>query len=218
MKRMIVVVCALLIVALSVGATAKQITSDDIVYPSDNAPASVKEGAVCWNLASYLTYADLADKSKVVVVADVLDTFTAADRHSPEKLISYATVRVAEVIKGDVKKGDSILVQDNGYICVDDVGAATAVYSNSGGPLMEKGNRVLLFLNVPTSALASHPTLEEDSYYVVTQWSIGVFFYDADGRYHAAARYANHIALRGWMLYDYEPKTLRKIKKLSDIT
>ncbi len=184
----------------------------DIVYPEENAPTNTVFSLSSWNTTTYLTYADLANKSKAVVVADVLDTFTAVDRHSPNQLMSYATVQVAEVIKGDVKKGDSIIVQDNGYMCVDEAGDTTAVYSNSGGPLMETGNRVLLFLNTPPSS-ASCLTESGQPYYTLTQWSIGVFFYDKDGRYHAAACYDEYIDGKAWMLYDYEPKTLKEIKQ-----
>lgn len=213
-KWVSVAACVALVVLGVVRVSVTEPLPADIVYPFENAPTSVVADFACWSLGAvtYYTYADLADKSKAVVVADVEEIFREQDAHSADTVLAYATVRVAEVIKGDIKKEDSLTVQDNGYIQVDKVGNATDVYSRSGGPLMEKGNRVLLFLTVPPS-LTSCLSVSEQPYYTLTQSTIGVFFYDEDGRYHAAACYDDHIAARGWMLYDYTPKTLKEIKQ-----
>ena len=179
-----------------------------IVYPDMNMFAKVSSGNSMWGEPEYLTYKDLANKSDIVVVADVVKTIKPTDPTSDTRLEPYATVLVQDVIKGDVQKNENLFIRDNGYIFIDEITKEEiGAFSFSGGPIMKKGNRVLLFL------VKSDTLYGRQEFYEIADMNIGAFFYDTDGCFRAAAYYSLPN-LWGTMLDDYTPKSIEEIKML----
>lgn len=217
-KLVSAVACAALLALVGVNILQKDTPPTDIVYPSDivypaeNTPSDYMSGQNMWDESVFkeFSYADLAERAALIVVADVTDVVLEhAKSYDENTFLSYAKVSVCEVLKGDVAIGESLYVSDNGLMCVD----LSVALTYSGGPLMEKGNRVLLFIKPYTTR-----TMENgEHFYVFLSRFLGPFFYDEDGKYHEVWCYSDRDPITTIMptkLADYEPKTLEEIKEL----
>lgn len=207
----LVAACACVaVLVLSVVSIWEQDQTAGIVYPSENVNARYFEQNASWFERVYFDYAELAEMAEVIVVADVTDIVLEHAKGYDETVFrSYAKISVCEVLKGDLVAEDVLYICDNGYSCVDPVMSLTF----SGGPLMEKGNRVLLFVQSEKT-----DTMENGQrYYSFLSIFLGPFFYDADGKYHEVRCYSEigvDRKLFPTSLVDYEPKTLDEIKRL----
>jgi len=140
-------------------------------------------------------YAALYDAADLVVVADVSQV------QADKEIIRFshlAQTHVVTTLKGDVVKGDILLVRDNNF---------GETHTTDGGLMLEKGNRVLLFLEASGAE------------YTYVFGGTGKFFCLGDGRYVSAATYSNSFGgeFSLWSraeLYDYTPRTLDEIKNL----
>lgn len=203
----LVAACACVtVLVLSVVSIWEQGQMAEIVYPTENAPTKYMQSEDSIYPARYsFNYADLALFADTVLVAEVTDTFLTLSVTQDDEYRSYANVKVAEVLKGTVGKDATICVQDTAYI---EIGKED-VYSVAGGPLMETGNRVLLFLSAPT---VEGNTANDMVYYTQAVPWIGVFFYDRDGCYHVASDYGRESDM--FKFTDHTPKTLSEIRRL----
>lgn len=160
-------------------------------------------------VTSYIDYVALAKQSNVIVCADVVQNY----REETDKgYLVYAKIKVRDVLEGDVQKGDMLLVEDTAGGRKDDDGQYQIV-TLYGDPLLEKGNRVLLFLYTPVEP---HTSSNGEVTYAVFG-SVGKFFYDTDRRYHWSMLYNERYPDEykpSMMLWDPEPKTLKEIQKL----
>lgn len=178
-------------------------------YPTDN-EIICNELTICYASPEYYSYAELAEKAAIIIEADVLELVRVdAQTHTD----CYARVKVREVLKGDVRKREVLCVEQGGFIYHGGTGGTA-----DGGPLMEEGNRVVLFLNdtaeIPSMEDFKETTPDGDILYF--QSTLGLFFLDSDGKYHASKTYNEnypHISI-GVRLKDPAPKTLGEIKVL----
>lgn len=209
-KLVSAVACAALLALVGVNILQTDTPPTDIVYPSENTTTVYLEHNGMWAETVYYTYAQLAENADTVIVADVNDILLEHAEEYDETVFNYfAKVSVREVIKGNVAVNDSLYVIDNGLVCPER--SFTATYS--GGPLMERGNRVLLFIKQHNTN-----TLENgESFYTFLSVFLGAFYLDEDGKYHEVSCYSDQkpeAGLRPEKLVDYEPKTLEEIKEL----
>ncbi len=188
------------------------------VYPDQNIAASQLPDSTCWAECPPVDVAAMAHGADSVIVADVVDRrleLSPEYKEHPDAahiFESYPQVVVREVLKGDLTEGDTIFVWDHGYY-YDDVPQTESSWTPSGGPFMEKGNRVVLFLDEKED---SRKTPSGEDYYTLWSSYLGVFFLDQDGLYHERATYATDYAFRRLIgpfeFTDDEPKTLDEIK------
>ncbi len=201
----LVAACACVtVLVLSVMSIWKQGETTKIVYPSENSLVSGEHSNADMYVGPYyLNYADLALFADTVVVVDVVDTFQGIWTKEEDVRLPYANVKVREVLKGNVRRGKTICVQDAAHI------EEGKVYSFAGAPLIETGNRVLLFLSAPVE---DRDTVNGTAYYRQALPWIGAFFYDRDECYHAAAEYGggNHSV----RFTQTSPKSLQEIQAL----
>ncbi len=183
-----------------------------IVYPDENAVCvQSKDIPLSVAFKESFTYAELAEASEFVIVADV----TAIEKTGENKAFRrMATVKIVEALKGTCRAGDTLCVLDNVFWrdgCTSD-----------GGPMLECGNRVLLFLS--SAHLMRDGEMINIYTYTRVMPSLGKFFYDRDGRYHESRTYAEEFTQDSremmWDRFfdDYEPKTLEEIKSLLNIS
>ena len=209
--RTVVAVAACITLLVLIGASIwRHNQSFEIVYPSQNGNANYMEQNASWYETVYYDYAELAKTAQVIVVADVLGVvLEQASGYDETVFCSFARVSVCEVLKGDIASKDIIYVCDNGFSCVD----PTMVLTYSGGPLMEKGNRVMLFLRYEEG----NEMENGKKFYTFLSPFLGPFFYDEDSQYHEVLCYSDVGTERDLFpvkLTDYEPKTLEEIKQL----
>ena len=157
----------------------------------------------------YTHYVDLARDADAIVCADVVQEY----REETEKgYLIYAKIKVRETLKGDVQAGDTLLVEDTAGGRKDEQGQYQIV-SLYGDPLLEKGNRVLLFL----LKLQELHESENGQVSYALFGSVGKFFYDADGKYHWSMLYNGKYPKDykpSMMMWDPEPKSLKEIREL----
>ncbi len=205
-KLVAVAACIALVLT---GVTAGKQGTADIVYPTCRAPSSDADYASGdLNMGPfYLNYADLAALADIVVVADVVNTFSENSSQTDTVRLSYADVRVRTVLKGrfrnGVRRGKTICVQDGLYIEND------TVVSYSGGPYIETGQRVLLFL---AASDGTDKTAAGTAYFKQATPYIGAFFYDRDGCYHAASSY-NENGGGTYRLTEQPVRSLRSLRR-----
>ena len=180
-----------------------------VVYPSENTPLVIADSESKVELSTYFglkepyTYSSLAAACEVIVVADVTESEVG---NRTLLCRNYAYVSVREVLKGDVSKGDILCVAE----------PTTGMYSNNiEYPMMQHGNRVLLFL-ITMPYTRDNPQGENVPVYgFVNEYpSIGKFFFDRNSKYHEAYTYIGAPVVSTPLFTDYEPKTLEEIKKL----
>ncbi len=213
MKRIACMVMAVLLLLTVCGCA---FVEGDIVYPNQNIPCILRDSTDSISQVAYYDYQELSAVSDIVVVADVVEN--QCEYYQSNCFRLYAKIAVNDALKGTVEKGETLFVGENGYAYRNEAGERGDTYTSCGGPLLEKGNRVLLFL--------VEPEVQEGSYFTTANgeglWTfyampIGKFFYDKDGKYHASATYAKDYTdtyCNYSMLTDYTPKTLNEIKKL----
>lgn len=212
--KLVSVAASLVLIALvGVNVFREGASPADIVYPSANLKAIYMEHYEMFDGIHYYSYAELAENAEAIIVADVKDVLLEhAEEYDENVFNCFANVSICEVIKGDFSVGDSIYVIDNGLVS-QDASENTIALTYSGGPLMEKGNRVLLFIKPhKTNTLQTG-----EKFYTFLSVFLGAFFLDEDGKYHEVSCYAERepeTVLNPTKLEDYEPKTLEKIKQL----
>ncbi len=215
MKRIACLTMAVLLLSLS-GCAEKE---DAVVYPEIDEKTTLIEGDNRHKLSFY----DMAQEASVIVCADVTEAITVPVE-SGWKIACSARVEIKEVLKGGLPIGESICVEENGVAYAYLVDENRQPYPSEtnditrratlcGGPMMVKGNRVLLFLTGEGDNLGS----EENPYYI-TPGSSGKFYLDRDGKYHNSMlyykEYDENIHKFYSQLADIEPKTLDEIKTL----
>lgn len=179
-------------------------------YPDENEKCLFKDDH-SWHQTRYYDYAELANEADMVVVVDVVST----DRFKGNLYnIPYANVAVCEVIKGDTcLSGETLRVRDNGTSLYNKDLDSWVSKTKCGGPLMEQGNKLLLFLRTDGRIATS----DGEPLYEFANNMISKFFYDRDGKYHSSATYCEQFGtnyMMSDMLEDYSPKTLDEIKRL----
>ena len=185
----------------------------DIVYASENTPVVIPPStkppvpfsfSQFWDGKVY-DFQELAKISDLIVVADV----KIVEEGSRALFCrNYVTVAIREVLKGNVTKGTELCVAD----------PMTGVYTHASCiPMMQRGNRVLLFL-VSDSVMTKNSRGEDTPLYGFIRWypEVGKFFYDRDGKYHESRSYADGNPKSNMVFTDLEPKTLEEIKTLID--
>ncbi len=198
--------------ALIVGCLYAVYPQQRIVYPTENTPPVLDDtprymAAHMFDIETPHTYRTLADASEVIVVADV-----AAVEETEVSLYmsNLVSVKVCEVLKGDVNKGGILFVED-----------LTSCESGHwlDVPMMQCGNRVLLFL-ISETVLGHDLPNESAIVYGLTETypHLGCFFLDEDGKYHEANTYSEDFPFpeSSYTFVDYTPKTLEEIKDLID--
>lgn len=182
-------------------------TAAPIVYPTENEPCNNASAMACWVYTPPFTLKALADKTTHIVLADVIEEH----REPYENYTAYfVTLKIHAVFKGSLTVGDEILYADNGVIMHYETGHKGRTHC--GGPLLEKGNRVVLFMTDKDNTRFPTPVGGE-AVYRYSDASISKFFLDADGKYHASGTYSHAYQTYGWTdmphdLTDYTPKTL----------
>lgn len=185
----------------------------DIVYPSENTPFVIPPStkppvpfsfSQFWDGKVY-DFQELAKCSELIVVADVTGV---KERKNDLFFGNHATVMIREVLKGDVTEGMEL--------CVFDPTSSEHTHA-SCIPMMQRGNRVLLFL-VSDSVMTKNSRGEDTPLYGFIRWypEVGKFFYDRDGKYHESRSYADGNPKSNMVFTDLEPKTLEEIKTLID--
>ena len=175
--------------------------------PRDNAKSGFR-GSYAWHEITVVEYAELANRADLVVCVDVISV--AKNRRSHGIYSPYATVVVREVLTGTgISVGDTIAIRDNGVILHDNSGQ-----TECGGPLMEPGNRLILFLKLPSAQ-----QIEEygSVFYEMSDATVSKFFLDNDGLYYPSAVYSDQFGtnyLTSPMLADYSPKSLEDMRML----
>ena len=153
------------------------------------------------------TIAQMCEESDLVVVGRVTKHFNVAypTESNPERCQGHALVQIEEVLLGNTSKR-TLDVQDACYIDEESGIEVTAW----GAPMMRKGHRVLLFLNLDPYILAE----DREPAYTVLHAELGKFFADEQGLFHPAvtlsASYKNgktHMSLD-----NMEPRTLDAIR------
>ena len=183
-----------------------------IVFPKDNTPVLDDSpryyASHSFGFDSPYTYCTLAEASELIVVADVE---SLAEENVPLYMSNIVSVKVREVLKGDVHNGDVLLVEDltsSEYMHDPDI------------PMMQYGNRMLLFL-VKETIVEYTLSDETKTVYGFTQTypHLGRFFLDEDGKYHEADTYSENFPYpHSWRVFaDYMPRTLDEIKDLIGI-
>ncbi len=167
-----------------------------------------------------VTFDELFDRAVLVVCADVTDvTADTALLGADVRQTDCAQLRVQEVLKGDVRKGDRLWVQDSFYQreIRDESGTGIETLDNgwSGEPLMKKGNRVVVFLEK-----ADVTTVDGKTCYVVAPYA--KYYLDRDGLYHCSLLYssfflnyfysADDVDGIGVVPTDLVPKTLAELQ------
>ena len=203
--RTLVAVAACIALVLTV-VTIWDRETTEIVYPTSDMQPTVAHSDAIMNAGPYLlNYADLAALSDIIVVADVVDTFQAVWDKKENVFLPYANVKVYKVLKGHIRRDESICVQDAAHI-IDD-----KVYSFFCGPIIGSGNRVLLFLTMPDE---DNSIANGKEYYRQALPWIGAFFYDQDGYYHPAAEYGSEEGDYSVKFTDTSPKPIQEIRRL----
>jgi len=181
----------------------------DIVYPSENTPVVIPPSteppapsfSQFWDGKVY-DFQELAKCSELIVVADVV----AVEEGSRALFCrNYVTVAIREVLKGNVTKGTKLCVAD----------PMTGVYTHEISiPMMQRGNRVLLFLVNQSVMIKNSQGDDVPLYSFVREYpEVGKFFYDHDGKYHESRSYGGD-SKSSMVFTDLEPKTLEEIKAL----
>ena len=155
-----------------------------------------------------------SDRTAEVPTAADLEETVESDRLVKTGVIRcFAQVQVRDVLKGDLHKNDVLYENENGRGTQDTNGDIWGTAKTTdGGPMMEKGNRVVLFLVDSDLTTDSGKPL-----YEMASPLFGKFFLDSDGKYHASISYNENYAEyseRDICLNDNGPKTLREFKKL----
>ena len=183
----------------------------DIVYPSENTPVVIPPSteppapsfSQFWDGKVY-DFQELAKISDLIVVADV----KIVEEGSRALFCrNYVTVAIREVLKGNVTKGTELCVAD----------PMTGVYTHEISiPMMQRGNRVLLFLVNQSVMIKNSQGDDVPLYSFVREYpEVGKFFYDHDGKYHESRSYGGD-SKSSMVFTDLEPKTLEEIKTLID--
>jgi len=180
-----------------------------IVYPDQNA-VCVEKNTTCFVIDKLYTYESLAQEAELIFVADVID-IKESDESVP--YFRKAKLSMVEVLKGDLSEGDVLWIYDN---------CRYKNVTSNGGPMLENGNRVLLFLT-PSRAKIDGKSLNIYTY-VKGIPSLGKFFLDRDGKYHESLTYSEWFTPKAcettWdrLFEDYTPKTLEEIKHLMNLS
>lgn len=208
-RRTAVAACVVLL-ATAVYGVMHLAPHENVVYPQ------VQEYEEDFNFAASqlgwsgfsLTFAQLADEADAIICADV--TRVQPVSGGSNWYYSHATVKVREVLKGDVAVGESYIVRDSGGINTGEEVFVSCGGSVQYGPLMERHNRVVLFLKGGSGS-------DEDPFTIHTP-TAGKFYLDDDGKYHNAVLYCVYKGDDDrWQdsdLADLKPKTLEEIKTL----
>ena len=202
---------ALVITCVSSLYNASVHNDADIVYPSENTPVVIPPSteppapsfSQFWDGKVY-DFQELAKISDLIVVADV----KIVEEGSRALFCrNYVTVAIREVLKGNVTKGTELCVAD----------PMTGVYTHEISiPMMQRGNRVLLFLVNQSVMIKNSQGDDVPLYSFVREYpEVGKFFYDHDGKYHESRSYGGD-SKSSMVFTDLEPKTLEEIKTLID--
>ena len=187
----------------------------DIVYASENTPFVIPPNTGTKPINSFSQFWDgkvydfqeLANCSELIVVADVV-AVEEGSRLGNAFCNNHATVKIREVLKGNVTEGTEL--------CVDDPTSSMRTHAISI-PMMQRGNRVLLFLVKQSIVIKSSQGEDVPIYGFVREYpEVGKFFYDYDGKYHESRSYAEDDLKSSMVFTDLEPKTLEEIKTLID--
>lgn len=207
--RWVAAAACVALVATAAFGVARMKPTEDVVYPQIQEYEENGEYFAFCQVSSgiKLTFAQLADEADVILCADV--TRTELIPSGETAYTSHATVRVREVLKGDVRMDKSYVVKDSGSVNMKGRGFLSCGFA-ALGPLMEEGNRVVLFLKDGTGS-ANDP-------FRIHEPTAGKFYLDADGKYHNAVLYSTYKGegerYQESELSDLKPKTLDEIKTL----
>lgn len=184
---------------------ADEETDAGLVYPTANTCYPNNASLTEWSLTTYYTFGDLMNGADEVLTVRVLGQY-----RDPASGDIYAKVQVKiSNLKpsSTLNDGDILYIKDNGSGMFDENGVLVSAMTAGGGPLMEKGNEVLVFLKESEST-ADYPVYE------LLVNAVSKFYFDEDGRYHASGLYqcAGSGNMYPEMLADYEPKTLIELK------
>lgn len=166
----------------------------------------------CDSDATARTYRELADAADVVICGDVQQVIHHTAGDDPLATVTpRVEIVVNDVLKGQLSVGDIVYTYDNGRAVFDEKGVSGG-QTACGGPFMQSGNRVLLFLSSGDELTDGGQPL-----YTITLPSLGKFFYDSDGLYHMSRVYGRPYRDGEAFpdtLTDTAPKTLEEIKHL----
>ncbi len=194
------------------GVQYNNIDSPQIVYPDQNTSYTAYVESESIGHIEYYTYKEMAQRADLIICADVIDNACTASTSGTIKdhYTIYAKLNVNNVLKGSADKQSVVYVNDHaiGYYGTD---GECASYG-SVGPLLEKGNRVVLFLKEYKKPIVTEDGVEITHY--ISLGAEGKFFYDRDGKYHCTALYADKDYISQSMMADYIPKTLNEILEL----
>ncbi len=178
---------------------------DAVVYPTSNPCYHNSASLMDWSHTTFYTYKELMHGADEVLVVNVLGQYRKKDSWD-----LYAKVQVE--ISGlkpsvAINDGDILYIKDNGWGMFDGDGELVEAQTEGGGPLMEKGNRLLVFLK-ESEECADLPVYE------LVVGAVSKFYYDEDGCYHASGLYQSEGSGNAHpaMLADYTPKTLMELQ------
>lgn len=208
--------CVVLVLGLGVGGYAYQ-QATRVVYPTENASYALVSGP--FSASEILDYTAFSREASVIVCADVQDIHMERREHrvngdGDPYDVRIAAVSVRSVIKGDVHEGDTLYVRSRAFGYYTDHGVYRETLALDAGPLLEKGNRVLLFLY---KGLYVFTTTDGNELYEIAGDGLARFFYDEDGLYHAAATYENGFleSLSADAAQSYRPRSEKQIASLT---
>ena len=142
------------LVAVGLPAAVVVCLAIGILYGARDAPGTgltprssggIALGHVSW-AKWYPDLESLVNGHSTVIVGEV----QASDMETPREGFTHHTVKVLQVVKGDLEPGDIITVSQTGGIHIFQTGKKT-YYELEDDPLMRPGEKSLLFLNGPTT-------------------------------------------------------------------
>lgn len=205
-------VCALCLTAILGGCASSLNDYSGVSVPSADTKRVYNECSDSFDIDSPDGYDANGQmfSADTVVVADVIAEgdsrdLVGADAAPSLQNGSYATVRILEVLRGDVDSGQTLTLCSTNRLETDENGALYEF--GDGYPLLRKGYRAVLFL----SSDASHTIKIGDK----TAYFYSLFYYaDREGRYTPS------FALTTWYVCDpshypdAQSKTLDELKAL----
>ena len=122
------------------------------------------------------TIPELYDKSELVVIAYVTDAYDY--KYNDNLTLACSKVKISKVIKGNLKEGDEISIEETG--CRKDIEV-----SIGGVPLLDNNMKVILFLTQPSDISQGFPA------YGIIDGVVGKFFYDNEGYIHHSSEFSD---------------------------
>lgn len=217
-KVVAVAACIALVVCGSYGLF-QWVNNPKLVYGSANTVYIHKDESTQVGHGMGYSISEMAARADVIVEAEVIQNdYTDKSRYPEKNFVFYAQLSVRDVLKGNVKQGDVLYVEDaaEGYFSMESPNVLHSI--SCDGPLLEKGNRVVVFLIQYESGRNEITKDNKEIRYYTALGEEGRFFFDSDGKYHNGPTYIDQwetlCLSQAVYLKDYEPKTLEEIKEL----